>query len=144
MRDAVGDPSLVLLQACVDLLRRSPTITALIADRIYSRPPAQRELTFPYVLIDSVQTVDAGAEFQEDAVEALLDLHVWSRVNGPDEAARIASAIKRALHKPDVLPVVAGPWTFLDLMVESVRHVKDKDGDTRQAIVSIRAIIDPA
>lgn len=144
MRDALGDPSLVFIQTVRAILLAHPVVVALAGDRIYSEPRAQRDLIFPWIRIDTVVTADAGAECQEDAVEAFVDLHVWTRTPGPQGAAQAASAVKRALHKPDPLPVIPGPWTFLDLMVDGVRHIQDRDGVTRQAIVTVRALIDPA
>lgn len=144
MRDAVGDPSLAYLRAVLESLRASQLVVTLTGGRIYSQPPAGAELTFPWIRIESVQTNDAGADCQDDAVEAFIDLHVWSRAPGPDEAANIASAIKKALHKPDPLPTIPGPWVIMDLLVEGIRHLQHPDGRTRQAIVTVRALIDPA
>lgn len=144
MRDAVGDPSLIFIQAVRTALIADLSVVDLVGTRIYSEPPDAAVLAFPWIRIDTVITADAGAECQDDAVEAFLDLHVWSRDPGPAEAARIASAIKRALHKRDPLPTIAGPWAFVDLMIDGVRHVQDSDGRTRQAIVTVRALLDPA
>lgn len=144
MRDSVGDPSIAFLRAVRATLIADARVTALVGQKIYGEPPPANELPFPWVRIDSVVTADAGADCQEDAVEAFIDLHVWSRAPGFDEAANIASAIKMALHKPDPLPPIAGPWVFVDLMVDGVRQVQDPDGKSRRAIVTIRALLDPA
>jgi hypothetical protein len=130
----VSDASLALQKAVVTTLRAAVPGVA-VRDRI---KPGE---DYPILQIAEGQTVDAGAECL-DGVEVFLDIHVWSRAVGMVECRSLAGRVRAALH--DTRPVLEGAWRTVDLRHRDTRFIADPDGITSHAVVTIRALIDPA
>lgn len=151
---ALSDPSGAFIAGVRRLLRADEDVAALVGVRIYDKhpsdfTPAERKAAFPYIEISDVQTVDDGSACAEGDVEAILTLRCWSRPVadgipvGKTRAMEIASAVKAALHTREDDLFDTPEFACSALHVESVITQTDPDGVTTQAIVSVRALIQP-
>jgi hypothetical protein len=131
--------ALSLQGAIVAALKADPDVDALVAGRVYDRPP--QDVVFPFVEVGDFQETDAGAGCMEDAAEVFVDVHAWSRSIGKVEAHRLAGAIKAALHI--TAPMLAGNWRCVELAQQSTRVLTDSDGITAHAVITMRAMIEP-
>jgi len=115
-------------------------VHAFVADRIYDNVPENRE--FPYVSFGSTQDDDEPLE-GVTSEEHFFDIDIWDRSEGRLVIAkRIASAVKAALHHADLsLP---NPYALGLIEVESTRVLRDPDGKTAHAILTVRAEIETA
>lgn len=132
-----ADPALQIQDALAARLLADPGVAALVADRVWDRPPplqpGHRALTFPYVSFGTV-TTQAEETDETEFGETRFEIHVWSRTAGKREAHALVDAIRRALRQPLALSahVVDTQET------ESVIVLADPDGVTTHAVVQIR------
>lgn len=137
----MSSPIFEFHKAIRSALTTSVAVTSMIAARIYK--PAPQNVIFPYVLIGDADASDAGYECGEDAAELALDLHVYSRAGGDEEAKRIVAAIHTVFHMPDSFPSMAVGWEFMSLSVSAIRCFQDPDGRTTHGVVTVEALIHP-
>lgn len=133
--------ALALHDALRDLWLADASVQALVAGRIWGRVP--REPDHPYVVLGAKQTIDADLDCAA-SVDVAIDVHVWSRTPGDDEAERIAAALRNSLrtaHRADTL-AVAG-FRMPTIRAASTRTFLDPDGLTTHAVVTIEAHLDP-
>lgn len=132
-------------KAVVARLASDAALKALIGDpaRIFDDIPSdgsgRPKAAFPYVSIGAAQDVPDLAD-EYDGSELFLDLHVWSRAVGFGEAKRIASALTARLHEADL--TITGHRVLLIERGEQ-RFLRDPDGLTRHAVLTIRALTEP-
>ena len=129
--------ALALQKAVRGRLVASPAVLALVeAAQIVDRhgTPA----AFPSILLGEDQELDAEITFERRHVRVFSTLHVWDRSAGTTRAKAIAGAIRDALHGVD-LPLDAG--RLLDLKHASTRYLRDPDGQTTHAVVTLEALI---
>lgn len=131
----MSDPSLPLQGAYVARLKSQ---VSEIAGRVYDRIPPTA--TFPYFQIGDIQTVSDGAGCL-DATEVYVTLHIWSRAVGQVESRRLAAAARTALH--GWLPTLEG-FRVVEHEHRDTRTLDDPDGITSHAVLTFRALIDPA
>jgi hypothetical protein len=139
----IADPALELQAWVRDRLTESAVLSAELGDRVYDRPPPKQAMAFPWIQFSGHQTVDDGAECMEEASECYLDLHIWSRDGGHEQAARIAAAIKARLHKPSADFDLSPAWRAVDVTVESIRNAGSADGVTVHLVLTVRALVQP-
>lgn len=115
------------------------TAANVASDRVYDRVP--KEPTFPYVTIGDEQVIDDSNTCQ-DGWEVFPDVHCWSRpVNGSKaEVKTLAAAVVTAVTG---ITSIAG-FSLVSITHETTRVFRDNDGLTEHAVVSFRALIDPA
>jgi hypothetical protein len=151
---ALSDPSAAFIAAVRRLLRANAAVTALVGTRIYDRhpsafKPSDRAAAFPYIELGEIQCVDDGSSCGEGDVEATLTLRCWSRPvrdgikPGKTQAMQIASAVKAALHTREDDLFDAPGFGCTALHVDSIATQTETDGQTTQAIIAVRALVQP-
>jgi len=131
------EPSLELQGAVVSMLKNTGSLSGLIGQRVYDKPPASP--TFPYVTAGDDQTIADHAECLEGSVEVNANIHVWSRAIGKVEAKKIAGAIVTALNGADLS--VSG-YRLVLIEHTATQHLDDPDGITSHSVVTFKALID--
>lgn len=126
----------------VAAIKESPACAVLTGGRVYKPPP--QDVAFPFVLIGDAFSADAGDDCAEDACECSMDVHVFSRAHGDEEAKTIMSALHSALHMPDPSPPIDASWTIVSLHVSVQRSFTDPDGITTHGVLTVEAFLDPA
>lgn len=93
----------------------------------------------PSIVIGEGQSVDEGDSIARTRTRVYLDLHVWVEEPSTEIGKRIAGAIKSAvkLHKFEQLD----GFHFADCRVRGTRFLRDPDGKTSHAIVTIDALV---
>jgi hypothetical protein len=134
----MSDPSLALQGALVTALKAAAPVTALVAQRIYDRPPGPAP-TFPYVTLGLDQVIADHAECLEGSVEINTQIDVWSRAAGKVEAKQITGVIVSALNMANL--ALTG-YRLVLLEHESSRHFDDPDGLTTHSALTFKALID--
>jgi hypothetical protein len=151
---ALNDPSAAFIAAVRRLLRADAGVVALVGAKIHDRHPSdftpdERKEAFPYIELGEIQCIDDGSACGEGDVEAILTLRCWSRPVrdglpvGKTRAMEIASAVKAALHTREDDLFDIPEFACSALHVESVATQTETDGKTTQAILSVRALIQP-
>lgn len=116
-----------------DLKALSPTIA--VYDRV-QLPTAKP--SFPYASWGPSQSISDDADCI-DGAELSLQIDVWSREPGYLEVEALSDRIKRRLHRKDYgLPVNA----LASLAVETIRYMRDADGVTSHAVITLAASIE--
>ena len=113
---------------------------------ITSRVPAasildrnERPAPSPSIIIGEGQSVDEGDSIARDRTRVYLDLHIWKREPSTEGVKAIAGAIRDAI-KAGKLAAVDG-FHFADCYVQSARFLRDPDGETSHAVVTISAVV---
>ena len=132
------DPSLELQKAIVARLRADVDLTAIVAGRIFDQPPPNA--TFPYVTLGEADVVVQRAAFY-DGSEVSMTIHGWSRAVGFPEVKRIAGAIRASLHEAPL--ELADGERLIDVEVADNRALRDPDGLTSHAVLTVRAYTEP-
>lgn len=115
------------------------TAANVASSRVYDRVP--NDPTFPYVTIGDEQVIDDSNTCQ-DGWEVNSDVHCWSRpANGSKaEVKTLAAAVVAAVIGISSLT----GFSLVSITHETTRVFRDPDGLTEHAVVSFRALIDPA
>ncbi|TMV07313.1 DUF3168 domain-containing protein [Arenibacterium halophilum] len=129
--------SVALQDAVLAALVGDAGVAALVADRIYDRPPAGA--AFPYIsfgpsdyVLDDTDCIDLRIE--------TLQIDVWARAEGRLwPARRLVDAVKAALHLVDLSLSV---HALALLRVEAVRVFLDPDGITGHGVITLQAEIE--
>ncbi len=115
---------------------------ALCEGRVYDNPPEKKRLVFPYITIGDEQVGDDGTSCG-DGWEAFSDIHVWSRP--PAKSKLEAKAIAAAVVERLVTNGLAVPgFTVAVAQLDVLRSMRDPDGITEHAVVSVRHLLTPA
>lgn len=131
-------PTLELQRTIVAELKAAPALAALVADRVYDRPP--QGVAFPYVSIGPFQQISDDADCLA-AFEVFVDVHCWSRAYGSVECKQMTSAVVGALHEADL---TLNGATLVEMRHRSTQEITDRDGETTHGISTFRALIDMA
>jgi hypothetical protein len=133
-----SDPALALQDAIVTALKADPGLTALVGGRVYDRVPTNA--TMPYISLGMIQTMPLHATCLEGG-EAFITLDGWANTatSGP-EAKQIGAAICAAL---DDAELVLNGQHLVELTVDGTQYLRDPDGITSHAVVTLHALTDP-
>lgn len=123
-----------------DRLLADAAVAAIIGARVFDRVPADVE--FPYANFGEFQRLDDSADCI-DGSEIYVTFHAWSRVYGSVEAKRLAAAIVAALGTGAALDL-APSHRLVEFATESDRILEDPDGEATHAILTFRALTEPA
>lgn len=98
--------------------------------------------SFP--LLDPSIILGEGQEIEGDRIDrrnssVFLTLHVWKKETGLEGVKAIAGAIRAALRNR--LDVPDGHFHCGDVRVSSTRFMRDPDGETAHAVVTVEALI---
>lgn len=122
-------PRTVLLPAVRSALVGASAVTDKVGQRVYDRVP--NEPTFPYLTVrvpDTTEDDDGCNQHWLCAVE----VHVWSRAVGTQEASETVGPIRAAL---DGVTTVTG-YRINYIQFRQDRIMQDADGLTTHAVVS--------
>lgn len=131
-------PELALQKAVRGRLTSEETVTALVpAASILDRN--ERPAPSPSIVMGEGQSVDEGNSIARTLTRVYLDLHVWKREPSTEGVKAIAGAIRTAL-KPR-LDMAVDHFHCADCYVQNVRFLRDPDGETSHAIVTVNALV---
>ncbi|KQZ96874.1 hypothetical protein ASD74_06365 [Rhizobium sp. Root564] len=122
------------------LISDNPTISLVPAANILDRN--ERPNPRPLIVIGEGQSVDEGDSIARTLTRVYLDLHVWVEEPSTEISKRIAGAIRKAVQHGK-FPSSDG-FHFADCRVRGSRFLRDPDGKTSHAIVTIEALVQEA
>ncbi len=93
----------------------------------------------PSIVIGEGQSVDEGDSIARTLTRVYMDLHIWVEEPSTETSKRIAGAIRKAVHVGK-FPASDG-YHFADCRVRGSRFLRDPDGKTSHAIVTIDALV---
>lgn len=130
--------SLAYQEAIVAALKANATVAALVADRVFGRPPVGA--AFPYISIGASDFVPTDDECI-DSREETLQIDVWDRSDGRLNPCRgVVDAVYVALHQTTL--TLDDPYANVETNVELVRVFLDADGLTAHGVVQVMAMIE--
>ncbi|TIM24710.1 MAG: DUF3168 domain-containing protein [Mesorhizobium sp.] len=96
---------------------------------------------FPRITIGDEQVIDDGNTCQ-DGWEVFSDVHCWSR---PDAGSKVEvkTLAGEVVSAVCAIAAIAG-FSLVSIEHQTTRVFRDPDGLTEHAVVSFRALIDPA
>jgi len=112
---------------------------ALAGGNVFDQVPENEP--FPHITIGDEQVIDDSNTCQ-DGWEVHTDVHCWSRpVDGSKgEVKKLAASV---VTRITAITSISG-LSLVSLTHETTRVFRDPDGKTEHAVVSFRALIDPA
>lgn len=120
-----------------DRLVADANVHALIEDRVYDRVPEKPQ--FPYVSFGPSDQIEDDAECITGLIET-MQIDCWSRYQGGYlELKRVADAVRQSLH---LWASDLATQALVEMRFNSVRYFADPDGITRQAVISVQAIVE--
>jgi hypothetical protein len=93
----------------------------------------------PSIVIGEGQSIDEGDSIARTLTRVYMDLHVWVEEPSTEISKRIAGAIRKAVNGPRFQPVDG--FHFADCRIRGSRFLRDPDGQTSHAIVTIDALV---
>lgn len=116
----------------------TPAVTALVpAASILDRH--ERPAPKPSIILGESQTVDEGDSISRSRQRIYADLHVWVGEPGTEGAKAIVGAIRAAIHSGRL--ILSGTYHCADARVSNVRILRDPDGVTSHAVITIDALV---
>lgn len=134
-------PELILQKALRERLASFPAVAVLVpAEAILDRN--ERPAPDPSIIIGEGQGVDEGDSLARNRTRVYLDLHVWKKEPGLEGVKIIAGAIRLAVRSARL--ALDAPFHCGDCRVSSARFLRDPDGLTSHAIVTVAALVHEA
>lgn len=134
----MSDPSLELQGALVAALKATGALPSVVGGRVYDAVPANA--AFPYLSLGDCQVLPDKSGCI-DGAEVYPQIDVWSRAVGYPEVKTIAKAV---LLKLDDQPLVVAGFNVVVFEVQGVQYLRDPDGLTRHAAITLHGILTPA
>ncbi len=129
-------PEIALQKAVRTRLISEPSLTSLVpATSILDRN--ERPAPDPSIIIGEGQSRDDGDSIARRLTTVFMDLHVWKKEPSTAGVKAIAGAVRKAINGPKFGPVDG--FHFVDAYVSSARFLRDPDGETSHAVVTITA-----
>lgn len=91
----------------------------------------------PAIILGEGQAVEYGDVARRGEL-VFLDLHIWKKEPSLEGVKAIAGAVRSAIHS-DRLSIAN--YSCGDCRVSSMRFLRDPDGETSHAIVTIEALV---
>lgn len=132
----MSEATLPLQAAVVAALKAYAPLAAIVGAKVFDRVPAGTAA--PYCTVTGWQEIEDGTDCM-DASEVFFDVQAFSTEVGRPEAARIAGAVKAALHR--LVPAVTG-WTDAEISYRGTQYFPESDGTTTRAVVNFQALAD--
>jgi hypothetical protein len=118
-------------------LTAAAAVTALVpATSILDRHA--RPAPDPSIIIGEGQTIEGG-DIARKVQRVIMDLHVWKKEPSTAGAKAIAGAVRAALHSGRL--VLDAPYHCGDCRVPHMRYLRDPDGETSHAVVTIETLV---
>jgi hypothetical protein len=93
----------------------------------------------PSIIIGEGLSIDDGDSIARDRTRIVLDLHVWRKEPSTAGVKAIAGAMRTAIRSA-ALDLAEG-FHAVDCRVSSMRFLRDPDGETSHAVVTVEAIV---
>lgn len=132
----MSEATLPLQAAVVAALKAYAPLTALVGSKVFDRVPANTQP--PYICLSGWQEIEDGSDCF-DASEIFFDVQAFSAAVGRPGAARIAGAVKAALHR--LTPATTG-WANAEIQYRSTNYFPEADGATTRAVINFQALAD--
>lgn len=140
----MSDPSLPLQGAMYHRLKNDSSVKNLVSDRVFDHVPRDNlgnpTATLPYISLGEDQVLPDKADCI-DGREVLITIHAWDKGPGFPKVKEVSSAIIAALDD-DEFPVTG--HRLIEFGLESCRHLTEPDGVTKHAVITFRALTEPA
>lgn len=131
-------PELALQKAVRARLVATGNISSMVpAASILDRN--ERPAPSPSIVIGEGQSVDEGDSIARTLTRVYLDLHVWKKEPSTEGVKAIAGSIRKAIQSAN-LHLDPG-FHCADCHVQSVRFLRDPDGETSHAVVTLTALV---
>lgn len=135
----VADASLSLQKAIVAALKGASGVIAIVGQRVYDGVPPKP--TKPYVSLGPFDVLTEVADGYEGS-ETTIQVDGWSGEPGSVEIKQIGRAIRAALHEATLS--LDDNQRLVALTVDQIRYLRDPDGITQHAVVTVRALTEPS
>ncbi|WP_100961065.1 DUF3168 domain-containing protein [Bosea sp. FBZP-16] len=132
----MSEATLPLQAAVIAALKAHAPLAAIVGTKVFDRVPAGTAA--PYLCLSGWQEIEDGTDCM-DASEVFFDVQCFSTSVGRPEAARIAAAVKAALHR--LAPATAG-WSETEILYRSTQYFTETDGTTTRAVVNFQSLTD--
>lgn len=100
----------------------------------------ERPAPSPSIVIGEGQSVDEGNSISRTLTRVYMDLHVWQKEPSTAGVKAIAGAIRKAIHVGPRL-VFDAPYHCVDSYIQTIRILRDPDGQTSHAVVTVNALV---
>lgn len=118
-------------------LLATSAVTALVpADSILDRNALPAPT--PSIIIGEDQVIDEG-DIGRTMQRVFSTVHVWQEETGLTGVARIAGEIRQAIHSARL--VLDTPFHAADAFVSDTRMLRDPDGETAHAVITIETLV---
>jgi hypothetical protein len=95
----------------------------------------------PAIIIGEAQSVDEG-RIDRKAQRIYATLHIWKKEPGLAGVKQIAGAVRAAIHEKAI--PAENSFFFGDCFVSGMRFLRDPDGETAHAVVTVEAVVSEA
>lgn len=132
---------LALQKAVRGRLISTPAVVALVpSSRIVDRH--SRPYGPPLILLgDDLTTRDAERPLTRRRVSVTHNLHLFLNELSSEGSKRLAGLIRAAVEAGP-LPATDEPWRVVDAWVPRTRFLRDPDGETSHAVVTVEALLE--
>jgi Protein of unknown function (DUF3168) len=135
---AYADPSLQLQKAIVARLNSDAGVDAIVAGRIYDYVPP--DALMPYLNFGPFQLLPEHGDCL-DGGEVFITLDGWAREKKSVTIKQLGTAVARAL---DLAPIVLeAPQRLVEMSIEQIQYLRDPDGITTHAVITVHAFTEP-
>ena len=140
------DASFELIKAMMDRLKATPSVTALVEQRIYDRVPEEQirggNIVFPYISLGPDTSVPDDFDCMPGE-ELTIQWDVWTSGNGEAygtaQCRKVCGAVKRALHDAELtLPTNA----LVSLQFELRRIIDDPNPAISHGVMQFTATVE--
>lgn len=130
--------SLALQIAIRTRLIQTAAVTTLVpAASILDRN--QRPAPSPSIILGEAQAVDENSDTARRRTRVYHTIHVFNREPGLEGVQEIAGNVREAIHWQRVQ--LTAPFHCVDTRVSGIRLMRDPDGETAHAVVTVEALI---
>jgi len=119
-------------------LTGSPAVTALVPSGNVL-DVNQRPMPDPAVIMGEGQVLDDGDDIARKRWRVVHDLHCWKIGKGLGGANMIAGAVAQAIDAGRL--ALEEGYDCVDVRASSVRLMRDPDGETGHAVVTVETIV---
>lgn len=99
----------------------------------------QRPAPVPSILLGESQSVDEGTSLRRSHTRVYHTIHVWKREPSLEGVKAICGEIRRSIGFGRL--VLATPYHCADLLVSSMRYLRDPDGEHSHGVVTVEALV---
>lgn len=133
----MASSDLELQGAIVARLKARSTLTAIVAQGIYDRPPTNA--SFPYVEYGASQVIRDDVTCLKANI-IYVTIHVWSQYSGGFK--ELKEIIEEVVEALDEAPLVLPSHRLVSLTRQDTRHFKDPDEVTTHGVVEFVARVE--